>query len=142
MAEHILAAAKPGCWRYLLVYGTRAIGAAEFIVDEKAGNALKLNPQEQTDYADSDSFADQMLIALREAEKLPQVKKQDYELRYLDMHLDRPYDYVVAAWLHGQSDDIIIPLPPTWGWLNDYQPYSESQFTRIIKMKVMEIAKH
>ena len=70
-----------------------------------------------------------MLEAMRKAEELPQVKKQDYEFRFLNL---APLSFF-AVWLHGKSDDIIIPLPPTWGIWNAYQPYSESQITELLK---------
>jgi hypothetical protein len=68
------------------------------------------------------------LVGLQKAEELPQVQKQDYECRYLDL----PFLFH-AIWLHGKSDDIIIPLPPTWNEWNAYQPYSESEITKLLK---------
>ena len=67
--------------------------------------------------------------ALQIAEQLSQVKKQDYEPRLLD---SAPILFV-AVWLHGKSDDIIIPLPPTFGRWKAYQPYSESEMIKLLK---------
>jgi hypothetical protein len=121
---HLLSAAKSGgSWLYLFMHGTSAVGAAGLIADEKTGKALRSNGLFQTD------CSNETLEALRIAQQLPQIKKQDYEFRRLDI----PPLSFVAVWLHGKSDDIIIPLPPTYGRLNAYQPYSESQIIKILK---------
>ena len=121
---HLLSAAKSGgSWMYLLIHGTNAVGAAGLIADEKTGTALRSNGLYQTD------CSNETLEALRMAEQLPQIKKQDYELRRLDI----PPILFVAVWLHGKSDDIIMPLPPTFGRWNAYQPYSESQMIKLLK---------
>jgi hypothetical protein len=124
----LLSGAKSGgSWMYLFIHGANAVGAAGLIADEKTGKALNFNGLYETD------FSNETLEALRMAEQLPQVKKQDYELR----RLDSPGNSFVAVWLHGKSDDIIIPLPPTFGRWNAYQPYSESQIIELLK-KAME----
>jgi hypothetical protein len=120
---HLLSAARIGGWTYLFIHGTNAVGAEELIADEKTGKALKFNGLYGS------NFSNETLETLRRAEQLPQINKQDYELRRLDI----PPVSFVAVWLHAKSDDIIIPLPPTYGRLNAYQPYSESQIIRILK---------
>jgi len=117
----LLSAAKSGGgWTYLFMHGTNAVGAAGLIADEKTGKALKANGLYQTDYSNE---------ALRIAEQLPQIKKSDYELRYLEI---APVLFR-AVWLHGKSDDIIIPLGATFGRWNAMQPYSESQMIKLLK---------
>ncbi len=121
-----LSAAKPGVgggWQYLLVQGTNAVGVAFVTADEKTGKALKC-----IELAGS-GFSDGTLEALRIAEQLPQVKKQDYELRFLDM----PWLVFRAVWLHGKPDEIIIPLPDRWKRWNGNQPYSEDEIIKILK---------
>jgi len=76
-----------------------------------------------------DAFDTKIPEALQVAEHLPKVKTQDYEPRLLD---SAPILFV-AVWLHGKSDDIIIPLPPTFGRWNAYQPYSESEMIKLLK---------
>ena len=120
----LLSATKSdGNWTYLFMHGTNAVGAAGLIADEKAGKALKANGLYQTD------FSNETLAAIRMAEQLPQVKKQDYEIR----RLDSPPILFVAIWLHGKSDDIIIPVGATFGRWNALQPYSESQMIKLLK---------
>jgi hypothetical protein len=120
----LLSAAKSGgSWTYLFIHGTNAVGMAGLIADEKTGKTLKANG------LGSSGLSNETLEALRIAEQLPQVKKQDYELRCLDI---APVLFF-AVWLHGKSDDIIIPLGPTFGRWNAYQPYSESQMIKLLK---------
>jgi hypothetical protein len=76
-----------------------------------------------------DRFDNEIPKALQMAEQLPQVKKGDYEPRLLDIS---PILFV-AVWLHGKSDDIIIPLPPTFERWNAYQAYSEKQMVELLK---------
>ncbi len=87
------------------MYGTNAFGAEGLIANEKTGNALKFGGLYQTD------FSNETLATLRIAEQLPQVKKADYEIR----RLENPSILFVAIWLHGKSDDIIIPFGATFG---------------------------
>jgi hypothetical protein len=128
---HMLSAATSRSWRYLLMHGTNAVGAATLIADGKNGNALKFNDLQHP------FFPNATLEALRAAGKLPQTKKQDYELRYLGI----PALNFVAVWLHGESDNILIPLPPTFGRFNDYQPYSESQIIKVLKKDADNVMK-
>jgi hypothetical protein len=121
-AGQLLSAATLGGWKYLVIHRTNAVGAAELNTDEKTGNEPRFNSLEKP------FFPDAPLKALRIAEQLPQVIKSDYEFRHLDiMH------HFVAVWLHGQSDDIIIPIPLTFAPLKAYQPYSESQIIQLLQ---------
>jgi hypothetical protein len=126
---NLLSAARlaTGRWRYFVMRGTNAVGVVALRANEKAGKALKFVE------LDSPARAAKLQIAQRKAEELPQVKKQDYEFRFLNL---APLSFF-AVWLHGKSDDIIIPLPPTWEIWNAYQPYSETQITELLK-KYME----
>ena len=105
------------------MHGTNAVGAEQLIIDEKKGNALDFGGLYQTD------FSNETLAALRIAEQFAQLKKQDYELRRLDC----PGILFVAIWLHGKSDDIIIPLGATFGRWNALQPYSEREMIKLLK---------
>ena len=75
------------------------------------------------------NFSVETLEALRLARQLPQTKGQDYELRRLDI----PAVQFVAVWLHGKADDIIIPLPPTFGRWKPGQSCSESQMIKLLR---------
>ena len=107
--------------------GTNAVGAMELNADKKRAEYLKFISLGKSRYDNS------TLEAIRIAEQLPQVKKQDYELRCLGM-----MPFASAIWLHGESNDIIIPLPDDWKRWNAYQPYSEGEIIKILKPIVEE----
>ena len=123
VSGQLLPAARAGTWRYLLLHGTNTVGAAELMADPTNSPALKFAGLDTTDFSRGTQ------VALRRAEQLPQLKRQDYQLRRLDC----PAILFVAVWLHGKSDDILIPLPPTWGRYNPYQPYSERQMIQLLQ---------
>ena len=127
---HLLRGTETHSWRYLLMHGTNAVGAAT-LIDAPQG-ALKYNDVERP------FFPNAPLNALCAAEKLPQIKKQDYEVRSLGI---APLNFM-AVWLHGRSDDIIIPLPPTFGRFNENQPYSESQVIKVLRKDAQDVIKH
>jgi hypothetical protein len=120
----LLHAARAGNWRYPLMHGTNALAAATLIMaDQTNGTALKFAGLDTT------AFPGETLEAMRKAEQLPQIRKQDYELRRLDC----PSILFVAVWLHGKSDDIIIPLPDRGNRWHAYQPYSESEIIKLLQ---------
>jgi hypothetical protein len=121
----LLSTAKLYGWYYFLMNGTNAVGAMSLHPDIKSGKTLKFGELTR-------GLVLETTEALRKAEELPQVKKHDYELR----SLNNPSILFRAVWLHGESDDIIIPLPPTWGRWNAYQPYSESQMVKLLRPEV------
>ena len=129
---HMLSATTSRSWRYILMHGTNAVGAATLIYGGTNGSVLEYNDVQQP------FFPDAPLEALRAAEKLPQTKKQDYEVRALNI---APLNFM-AVWLHGESDDIIIPLPPTFGRFNENQPYSEAEIIKVLKTDAEDVIKH
>jgi len=129
---HMLSTTTSRSWRYILMHGTNAVGAATLIYGGTNGSALKYNDVQRPFSPDAP------LEALRAAEKLPQTKKQDYEVRALNIG---PLNFK-AVWLHGKSGDIIIPLPPTFGRFNEYQPYSEAEIIKVLKKKAEDVIKH
>jgi len=129
---HMLSATASRSWRYVLMHGTNAVGAASLIYGGTNGSALKYNDVQRPFSPDAP------LEALRAAEKLPQTKKQDYEVRALNI---APLNFM-AVWLHGESDDIIIPLPPTFGRFNEYETYSEAEIIKVLKKDAGDVIKH
>jgi hypothetical protein len=116
------AAQSGGAWIYLLMHGTNAVGMEELVADAKTG-ALKFNGLYQS------NGSSETMEVLRIAEQWPQVKKQDYEVRRLDC---APLLFR-AVWLHGKSDDIIIPLPDTFNRWLAFHPYSEKEMLKLLK---------
>jgi hypothetical protein len=127
----LLSAAKPVTWRYLLIEGNNAVAEAELNADEKAGTSLQFLAVHQS------PFANETLVALRQAEQMEKVKKGDYELRYLKI----PAVYFAAVWLHGASDDILIPLAPAPAGIKENQPQSENQIIKQLKPLVQKTKK-
>ena len=120
-AGRLLAAAKPVAWRYLVMQGNQAIGDVQLHADQEAKKASALRS------INRNSFAQATLEALQKAKPLLQAKPQDYEVRYLQI---LPV-YLAAVWLHAQSEDILVPLPPTYGRMNEYQHYSEREMLAV-----------
>jgi beta-lactamase regulating signal transducer with metallopeptidase domain len=124
LSGHLLSAATSSTWRYILLHGTDVVGMATLMdANAKTGSPLQFTGLYVA------GGEKETLEALRVAEKLPQIKKQAYEMRFLSIN---PLLFH-AVWLHGKSDDILIPLPPTWGRkMNAYQPYSADEITKIL----------
>ena len=129
---HMLSATTSRSWRYMLLHGTNAVGAATLIYGGTNGDALEYNDVQRP------FLPDAALEALRAAGKLQQTKKQDYEVRALNI---APLNFM-AVWLHGKSDDIIIPLPSTFGRFNEYEPYSEAKIVKVLKKDAGDVIKH
>jgi hypothetical protein len=132
-AGRLLSAASSKSWRYILLHGTDAVGVATVSeADSKTGKALSFNGLFES------GFSSETVEAIRKARELPQIKKQDYELRFLEV----PAVNFVAIWLHAKSGDIIMPLPPTLGRkLNAFQPYSESEIIKVLKPEAKKVMK-
>ena len=122
----MLTAAEVFDWRYLFMHGTNVVGEAHLSINRKAGNALVFSG---LGTSLSQEMSQEMERVLRLAERLPQIKAQDYEFR----HLDSPAILFHAIWLYGKSDDIIIPVGNSFGRWNAYQPYTESQLLKLLK---------
>jgi hypothetical protein len=126
----LLAGVRPELWNYIIMHGTNVVGGAGVEADEKTGKSLKCTGLDE--YA----LNKEAVKALQIAEQLPQIQKQDYEPRLLMDPL------VVAVWLHGQSNDFIIPLlSSTYNRMNAYQLYSESQIIKILAPEARRNAK-
>ncbi len=117
----LLAAAKQTSWRYLLVQDNAAIAEAELSVGRRGAKGAAGRPLEFAGLTHG-PFAAATVDALGAAERLPQVASSDYELRLLRI----PAVYLVALWLHGATDDILIPMGDPPGGLKKNQPYTES----------------
>ncbi len=123
----LLSTVKFAGWRYLLTSGTNS-AELQLPYDEKKREWSKIGWQY---YPALQIGFDPILQTLRAAEQLPQVKKEDYELRYLDFTDLQFYSF----WLHGKSSDIIIPVPVYGNW-HDYRPYSDGEIIEILKRAI------
>ena len=123
ISGNLLSAANYSGWRYLFFHGTNAVCEVPLSIDPKDGKLSKRGG------VFGNELIQATLEALPKAEGLPQVEKQDYEFRFLICYAIK-FD---AIWLHGKSDDIIIPVPPTYDRVNAYQPYSEGEIIKLLK---------
>jgi hypothetical protein len=128
-AGRLLSTAMPGSWRYLVCNGTNAIGEATLSSDDQG--KLKL------DAVSSTRFARETQVAIEKANADERLLNHDYELRYLLV----PSVHFAAVWLHAEADDVIIPLPPTWNRMKDYQLYSENQVVQLLRPEAQRVAR-
>ena len=117
----LLNAARQTSWRYLLVQDNAAVAEAEISAGSRRAKGAKSRSLDFVSLTQG-PFASATVDALAAAERLPQVARENYELRLLNI----PAVYFVALWLHGAKDDILIPMgnPPVG--LKRNEPYSEA----------------
>jgi HEAT repeat protein len=128
-SKPLLFRAKLGAWKYVLMRGTNGVGEALLDANSKTGKIVGFNSLEQP------GFANEMLEALRRGRQLPEVNRRNYEVRFLEVTAV----YFVAVWLHNEQDDILLPLPPTFGRMKAYLPYSEDQIAKILKSDIERV---
>ena len=118
----LLQAAKQTSWRYLLVQDNEPIAEAELASGSRSAKGAKSRALDFVSLTHG-PFARATVDALGAAERLPQVDREDYELRLLKI----PAVYFVALWLHGARGDILMPMGNPPGGLKPNEPYSEAQ---------------
>lgn len=124
VSGNLLSRATSECWRYILAHGATACGLVTLIeAGGKSGGKPSIGALYQT------CLTDETLKALGEAGNLAKVKAQDYDVRLIS-DLTNAFH---AVWLHAKSDEIIIPLPPTYGRVTPYKPYTESELCEIFR---------
>jgi hypothetical protein len=130
-AGKLLKVARPAGWRYLIIQGTSAVAEVELGSDDGSRGQLDFRGLHQS------PFSNATLKALRMAEDLPQVKKQDYELRFLTV----PAVYLAAVWLHGEDGDIVIPIHQPPEGLEANRPYSEKAIITALQARAKQLSK-
>ncbi len=123
---NLLAGAILKGWRYLVLRGDEAVGAANLTISDQDESL-------QFSHMSHGPFAQSTVEGIGRAENLPEVLQEDYELRLLDI----PSLYVVSLWLHG-SDDKLIPLPPTNSAIEPYKSYSEAELTVALQEQALQ----
>jgi hypothetical protein len=111
-------------WRYLINQGNRGTASAEVNYDEAKGGS-------KFSEFDPGSLAAATLHEIRRVEQNPDLQRKSYELRLLRI----PALYVTALWLKDTegSQDVLIPIPPTFPALKPGEPYSSSQMAEILR---------
>jgi hypothetical protein len=128
VAGKLLAAAKQTSWRYLLVQGAAPVAEAELAAARPGKQRAKGKDLEFLGLTHG-PFTKATVDALSAAEELPQVARADYELRLLKV----PALYLVALWLHGADEDILVPIGDPPGGLEKNKPYSEAEIVRALR---------
>lgn len=124
----LLEAAQVVGWRYIIFNGEQPLAAAELKVGAEQGSLEFSN-------INRGLFVASTVEGVARAEDMTIVRDNDFELRLLDI----PSLYVVALWLHGDSDnDLIIPLPPPRPELEQFVSYSEEEVIARLRQPAME----
>ncbi|HEX8738107.1 MAG TPA: hypothetical protein VF721_22425 [Pyrinomonadaceae bacterium] len=114
--EKDLRKAEAAGWRYTLLNADEPVVAAE--VNSSGGEDAQFS------HFNTGPFVEETARAILQAESLDEVAENDYEARILKI----PALYVMALWLHGERDDILIPMPPTNEKLEAQKTYSPKEF--------------
>jgi hypothetical protein len=122
----LLEAAQVVGWRYLIFKGEQPLAAAELKVGAAEGRLEFSN-------LNRGLFVGSTIEGVARAEDMAVVRDNDFELRLLDI----PSLYVVALWLHGDSE-ILIPLPPSRPELEQFTPYSEEEVIARLRQPARE----
>ena len=135
-AGKLLAAAKQTGWRYLLAQNDEIVAEAELTEGRHAAKAAKGAKREDLAFAGltHGPFTGATVDGLHAAERLPQVEKADYELRLLKV----PAVYLVALWLHGADEDLLVPLGPPPAGLKKNKAYTEAAVLRALRPTVAQ----
>ena len=133
-AGKLLKAAKQTGWRYLLAQNDEIVAEAELTAARRGAKGARGAKHEDLAFAGltHGPFTSATVDGLHAAERLPQVEKADYELRLLKV----PAVYLVALWLHGANEDILVPLGQPPAGLKKNKPYTEASVIRALRPTV------
>ena len=109
-------------WSYVIMHGDKVLGH----VDVKANGETGKMQWDGTSH--TPTYDGSLVNAMHIAEQLPQVKERDYEARILGV----PFGFLYVLWLHGKTDDILIPLLPVPHGVKAGQPYTESEIIKFL----------
>jgi len=117
-AGRLLSATKSGAWQFHVFRGTNVIGIAYCMFDPNSGK-----PRASVEFSTIAYPMEPVIMA----EQLPQIKRQDYEVRIFGASFFR------GLWLHAKTNDIFIPANDGFGKLQAFRPYSEAQLIKILQ---------
>jgi hypothetical protein len=117
----LLKGARPDGWRYLLMRDEQVVGSATVDWDEADGFSFS--------HVTQGPYVDSTREAIERAERLPEVRSEDFELRLLDV----PALRVRALWLAGKQRDLLIPLRPAPPPVEVYQPCTEERLVDALR---------
>lgn len=118
----ILSEAELTGWRYIVLSDELPLLAAE----------LNINADEDVpEFSNTNQgpHVEGTVEGVRIAESLDEVRRQDFELRLLEI----PSLYVIALWLHGEENNLLIPLPPTNPVLTSFGIFTEEELLTVLR---------
>lgn len=120
----LITAARPTSWRYVLLNGDDVRGAAQLIIGDD-GEVAGFS------HVERGPFVQSTVVAVALAEQIEAARGGDYELRLLSV----PSLYLVALWMHGMNDDLLLPLAPAPGSVETEGVYTEEQiFSALLEL--------
>jgi len=115
----LLRSARATSWYYVVFKGDKVDSIQEVV----QGRVL---PQVSRQSA---AVGEAVFKAVDEAHMLDEVKHADYQLRILRV----PELYFLAAWLHSDREDLLLPIPPVTRDLVGVKKCSEKQVVEALK---------
>jgi hypothetical protein len=113
-------------WQYLLFKGTNIFGSADISPAPAVGAPMRFGGLQKG------RTCAEILQAISAAEKLPQVVRQDYEVRLIEISANIEFN---AVWFHAKSDDFFLPLPSAPAGLTPFKKCSEIQIRGQMKLQ-------
>lgn len=121
LSSSLTEAARATGWRYLLYDAEGAVATAETVGTSEGEHRFAL--------FNRGPFVASTVEALRVAAELPQVAEQDMHVRVLTI----PALNMVALWLHGQRDDVWVPLTPAPAGIEAGRAYAEAELLNALR---------
>jgi hypothetical protein len=118
----VLEEAQPAGWQYLILEGDAPAALAEVGTSREGGDF------EFSNLARS-SFSRQMGPGIERAVQVGAEFPEELSLRVLRISAL----YTVAVWLHGETLDRLIPLPPANSLLEPFRIYAGEEFTELLQ---------
>ena len=121
----VLEDAQASGWQYLVLENEKPTALAEVEVTAQGAH-------EFSNLARS-SFSRETVPCLELAMSVGEQMSEELSLRMLRV----PSVYTVALWLHGETQDRVIPIPPTHRLLMPFQIYTGQDFTEQIRIAAL-----
>jgi hypothetical protein len=115
-------------WRYLLTDGEQAVAAAMTTRTEAGEDRFAL--------FNSGPYVGGTVTALQEAAALPQAEAADLQVRMLTV----PALNLTTVWLHGDDEDLLVPLAPAPAQATAGTPYPANELLAALREPAQALA--
>jgi hypothetical protein len=123
-----LPAARPVGWRYMLSNEGQVVTSAMTTLNQDGEHRFAL--------FNNGPYVGGTVAALAEAAELPEAADQDMEVRLLTV----PALHLTAVWLHGDQDDVLMPLTPAPPSVTPGQPYPAGELLATLREPARALA--